>query len=106
MDNAVRFTGVKGGGQVDIDIDIKNREFIVTIKDNGVGIAEADLPHIFERFFRGSDSENANLGGSGLGLSVAEGIVKAHNGRISVDSCQGEGSTFTVVLPVRCGELS
>ncbi len=106
LDNAVRFTGVKGGGQVDIDIDIKNREFIVTIKDNGVGIAEADLPHIFERFFRGSDSENANLGGSGLGLSVAEGIVKAHNGRISVDSCQGEGSTFTVVLPVRCGELS
>ena len=106
LDNAVRFTGVKGGGLVDISInaDIKNREFIVTVKDNGVGISENDLPHIFERFFRSSGSETTNLGGAGLGLSVAEGIIKAHHGRISVDSCQGEGSTFTVVLPVRCGE--
>ncbi len=104
LDNAVRFTGVKGGGLVEINIDIKDRQFIVTVRDNGVGISEADLPHIFERFFRGSGSENANLGGSGLGLSVAEGIVKAHHGHISVSSCKGEGSTFTVILPVRCGE--
>ena len=104
LDNAVRFTGVRGGGQVDINIDVKNRQFIVTVKDNGVGISPADLPHIFERFFRGSGSETANLGGAGLGLSVAEGIVKAHHGNISVSSSKGEGSTFTVVVPVRCHE--
>lgn len=106
LDNAVRFTGVKGGGSVDINIDIRNREFIVTIKDHGIGIAENDLPHIFERFFRGSNCEASNLGGSGLGLSVAEEIVKTHNGHIDVVSQQGEGSIFTVVLPVRCGEKS
>jgi len=69
---------------------------VVTVKDNGIGILPEDMPHIFERFFRG---RNAGPGGSGLGLAIARDIVEAHGGRISVESAPGDGTSVTVSLP-------
>ncbi|MGM9992067.1 MAG: ATP-binding protein [Candidatus Bruticola sp.] len=105
LDNSVRFTGIKGGGSVEVDLSVQGREFIISIKDNGIGIETADLEHIFERFYRGRNSASANLGGAGLGLSAAESIIKSHGGTISASSIPGEGSVFTITLPVRLGEI-
>lgn len=109
LDNAVRYAAVKRAeargeqenGKVDVSVEVRKREFYIKIQDNGIGISAEDKPHIFERFFRGSNPEAANLGGTGLGLSVAEGVVKAHGGHIEVESEPGRGACFTVVLPVR-----
>jgi signal transduction histidine kinase len=69
----------------------------IIVPDTGKGIQEDDLPHIFEKFYR-SDKSRATPG-NGLGLSLVQSFVKAHNGEISVKSRPGEGTTFTVILP-------
>lgn len=71
------------------------------MSDNGPGIPEKDLPHIFERFYRVDKSRSRALGGSGLGLSIAYSIVQAHHGRIVVHSKEGVGTTFDVYLPIK-----
>jgi signal transduction histidine kinase len=74
-------------------------EFAVT--DKGLGIAEADLPHVFERFFRVRDEQNKQVGGAGIGLAVVQHIVEAHGGTITVTSKEGKGSMFVVRLPIK-----
>jgi signal transduction histidine kinase len=69
----------------------------VAVRDTGVGIAESDLPRIFDRFYRADKSRQCD--GTGLGLAIARWIVEQHGGAISVQSREGEGSTFTVSLP-------
>jgi two-component system OmpR family sensor kinase len=71
----------------------------IEISDDGVGIAAEDLPHLFERFYRADVSRSRASGGSGLGLSIVKSLVESHGGTISVDSVQGEGTTFRIVLP-------
>jgi signal transduction histidine kinase len=71
----------------------------VSVQDKGIGIAASDLPHIFEPFYRGRSAIDAQVQGSGLGLSLVHEIVRAHGGRIEVNSVVGAGSTFTVSLP-------
>jgi two-component system phosphate regulon sensor histidine kinase PhoR len=100
VDNAVRFTGLRGEGKVLVRTAFQDREVLVVVQDDGVGITPEDLPRIFERFYRTLDGPGAELGGTGLGLSVALEIVEAHGGRIEVQSTPGEGTTFTVRLPV------
>ena len=102
VDNAVRFTGVKGGGQVDISMSQLERDVVVEVRDNGIGIPKGEQKRIFERFYRGSSPQVAELGGTGLGLSVADDIVKNHGGSIAVSSEPGAGSAFKVTLPIRC----
>ncbi|PJA55547.1 two-component sensor histidine kinase, partial [Candidatus Roizmanbacteria bacterium CG_4_9_14_3_um_filter_33_18] len=68
------------------------------IKDNGVGISADDLPHIFDRFYRGSTKEKTL--GSGLGLAIAKAIINSHKGEIKVKSEMGRGSVFTIILPL------
>jgi signal transduction histidine kinase len=68
--------------------------------DQGLGIPEADLPHIFERFYRGRNVM-ALTAGAGIGLSGVKQIVEQHGGRVEVESVEGQGTTVTVVLPVR-----
>jgi signal transduction histidine kinase len=69
----------------------------LTVRDDGVGIAPEDLPHVFERFYRAPSVRGRS--GAGLGLAIAASIVRAHDGRIVVESAPGAGSTFTVSLP-------
>jgi signal transduction histidine kinase len=92
LDNAVKFTG--NGGSIDVRID--NRT--VSVKDNGCGISAADMPYIFDRFYK-TDSEG-NRGGTGLGLAIAKQIADRHGISISVKSEQGKGTEFIFVLPV------
>ena len=71
------------------------------VGDTGVGIDASELPHIFERFYRGSRANEARGSGSGLGLAIVQSIVDMHAGRIAVESRVGAGTTFTVTLPRR-----
>ena len=91
--NAIKFT--PEGGILCISID----GHTVTLSDTGMGIAEADLPHIFERFYKVDKSRDRSLGGNGLGLSLAKKIVVLHGGTIAARSEAGKGTTFTVTLP-------
>jgi signal transduction histidine kinase len=96
IDNAIKFT--KANGKIFLNLSTSNNQAILQIKDNGMGIAEVDLPHIFERFYRGSKSKE--ILGSGLGLAIAQSIIKAHHGEIKVKSQVGQGSIFTMILPL------
>ncbi|MGB1252897.1 MAG: sensor histidine kinase, partial [Candidatus Promineifilaceae bacterium] len=75
---------------------------VYTVEDTGIGIPSEDLPRIFDRFYRVSKARarSEQRGGAGLGLSIVKSIVDAHNGDITVDSVFGEGSTFTVTIPL------
>lgn len=96
-DNAVKYTAENG--RIEISAAAEAENIKITVKDNGLGISEEDRRHIFERFYRAEKSRNRNKGGLGLGLSLAEIIVRHHGGTISVESAEGKGSRFTVILP-------
>ncbi len=97
LGNALRYT--PKGGKIGITAQEENDQIIIQVSDNGYGIPAADRPHIFEKFFRAGNVVE-NISGSGLGLAIVKSIVENHNGRVWVDSVEGEGSTFTVVLPI------
>lgn len=97
--NAVQYT--PAGGMVSMALRKNGEQAQVVINDSGPGIAPADLPHIFERFYRGEKSRKRSQGtGFGLGLSIAYWIARAHGGTIEVTSQEGKGSTFCVWLPL------
>ena len=100
VSNAVKYN--HEGGRVDIEVQIREDELNIAVKDTGRGIAEEDLPHIFEKFYRVDDSEQQEpqAKGTGLGLSIAKHIVEVHGGTISVQSVQGQGSAFAFALPL------
>ena len=76
-----------------------SRDVVVRVEDEGFGIARAEVPHIFERFFRGGgENEGKQASGAGLGLSIVKHIVEAHHGTISCESQEGRGSVFTIRL--------
>lgn len=95
--NAIKYT--PEGGEITIDVEAQNDQVILRISDTGPGIPPADQPHIFEKFYRASNVPKG-VGGSGLGLSIVKSIVENHQGRIWVESLLGQGSAFTVVLPL------
>jgi len=95
--NSLRHTANKGRVSVWVRRTIQGVE--VTVSDTGTGIRADDLPHIFERFYRGEKSRNRSTGGAGLGLAIARGIVQAHGGDIKVDSEIGKGTQFTFYIP-------
>lgn len=95
IDNAIKFT--PEGGRVEVDVTHTETEVSVRVQDTGAGISRENQSRIFDRFFRADSSRATD--GNGLGLSLAQSIVKAHGGRIQVESEEGQGSRFTVVLP-------
>jgi signal transduction histidine kinase len=95
--NALKFT--PRGGQVGVDLRVSSEGAEIEVRDTGPGIPEAELPRIFERFYRGTNVGEARASGSGLGLAIARSIVEMHGGRIDVASAIGEGTSFTVHLP-------
>ena len=103
--NAIQYT--PAGGVVTIGLAYADRQAIITISDNGIGIAAADLPHIFDRFYRVQSDRSRATGGTGLGLAITSAIVRAHQGSIKVDSqiasssIANQGTTFTVRLPAK-----
>jgi len=97
VDNAVKYS--PSGTTVCVGAVESGPELVITVADQGCGIAEHHLPRIFERFYRVDKSRSRKLGGTGLGLSIVKHIAQAHGGRTSVDSSPGEGSTFRIHLP-------
>lgn len=95
--NAIKYT--PPGGVVTLRLTQENGYAFISVKDTGMGIPKEDLPHIFERFYRVDKARAREMGGVGLGLSIAKWIAEAHRGRIWVESEVGKGSTFTVQLP-------
>lgn len=97
LSNAVKYTG--DGGEIRVAVTENSAEAVLTVSDNGIGIAAEDLTNIFEYLYRADHSRARDTGGSGIGLSVVRTMVAAHGGKITATSELGEGSTFTVVLP-------
>jgi len=97
IDNAIKYSHIRG--TVKIDLKGNESEVLLVISDNGIGIPEADIDKIFDRFYRVDKSRSRNLGGSGLGLSICKWIMHLHKGEIIVDSELGKGSTFTIRFP-------
>ena len=95
--NAVKFTSRDGAVKVDLAATPDGARIVVA--DTGVGIDPAEMPHIFERFYRGSRANEARGSGSGLGLAIVRSIVDMHGGTVMVESTVGAGSRFTVNLP-------
>ncbi len=101
IDNSLKFTARGGRVQVELSPDTERRQVILRVADTGRGIDPADLPHIFERFYRGDKSRarERSAHGNGLGLSICKSIVEAHSGLIQAQSAPGQGTTITVYLP-------
>ncbi len=97
--NAIKYN--KPGGKVEITITSEAKEMVITIADTGVGIAEEDIQRIFERFYRVQKGRSKRVGGTGLGLSIVKHIVNYYDGSIKVESKLGEGSKFTIHLPIK-----
>ncbi len=98
IDNAIKYS--PRGSKINISSKQKDKDIYVKFSDQGMGIAAAELPHIFERFYRTDASRTkSGAGGYGLGLAIAKQIAKAHKGYITVESSPDKGSTFTVILP-------
>jgi len=97
IDNALLHT--PSGGTVSVHVAKTGGEVRVEVRDTGEGIKAGDLPHVFERFYRGDKSRSRATGGSGLGLAIARGFVEAHGGTIGAESTVGQGTRFFFTLP-------
>ena len=101
LSNAIKYT--PDGGQIDIKLmKTQHDSVIINISDNGIGIPQEDIAHLFERFYRVEKSRNQDAGGTGLGLAIAKELVEAHGGSIKIDSVLGQGTSVTIELPVAC----
>lgn len=98
LSNAVKFT--PAGGQIAVRAFVRGDEFVTEISDTGCGIAETDIPRLFEQFFQLDMSSTRRAGGAGLGLAIAKGLVQAHGGKIGARSDLGKGSVFWFSLPL------
>jgi two-component system sensor histidine kinase VicK len=95
--NAIKYS--PAGGLISVQLRPQNGEVVLTVQDEGMGIAPDDQERVFDKFFRTAEASSA-IGGTGLGLAVAREIVETHGGSIKVESEPGEGSRFWIELPV------
>ena len=97
IENAIKYSLPEG--RIDIRLEQKDDFAAITVSDQGIGIPQEALPHIFDRFFRVDKARSRQEGGSGLGLSICKWIAEAHDGSISATSEPGKGSAFIVRIP-------
>lgn len=98
VDNAIKYS--EPYTMVEIETELTETEIIIYVHDQGVGIAKHQLPRLFERFYRVDKARSRNLGGTGLGLAIVKHIAQAHQGHVSVTSTLGQGSTFSIHIPL------
>ncbi len=100
LDNAIKYTpsSEDGRGRVTVSVERVDRQAVLRVRDTGIGIDPADVPHLFERFYRADRARSRQ--GTGLGLPIAQTLVEQLGGHISAESTPGKGSTFSVWLPL------
>ena len=98
VENAIKYN--KEHGFVKVILDADHQFFTVQVEDSGIGIPESSYEYIFQRFYREDKSHSKEIGGTGLGLSITRNIILMHRGPIAVSSVMGEGTTFTVKIPL------
>ena len=103
LDNALKYTPAPG--KVEVSLDLTSKEAVLQVSDSGIGTAQADLPHVFDRFYR-TDPSRSQVEGSGLGLAIAKWIAEMHHAELSVVSTEQKGTTFRVVVPRCAPELT
>lgn len=96
--NAIKYT--PEAGKVEVIVEATATQLTVEVKDTGIGIGEADLPHVFDTFYRAEDKRVRDIAGSGLGLALSREVVRLHGGDITVESQTDRGTTFTINLPI------
>ena len=99
IENAIKYNKPEGGW-VRVSLNADRKYFYITIADSGIGIPEEDLDNIFERFFRVDKSHSRDIGGTGLGLAITKSAIAMHRGAIRVNSVMGEGTTFSIRIPL------
>ena len=100
--NALKFT--PAGGRVELRAEKQGEEFVLTVADTGMGISEKNLPHVFDRFWQADGSSKRKYQGVGIGLALVKELVEIQGGKVSVQSQEGKGTTFTVRLPYQKAE--
>ena len=98
LSNAIKYNKV--GGKIKVSLSLSKDQAVITIKDNGIGMSKEKMKHLYTRFFDG-DYRKQNQPGTGIGLSLTHDLVKLHHGNIQCESQEGEGTTFTITLPIR-----
>ena len=98
LSNAIKYNKV--GGKIDVSLSLNREQAVITIADNGIGMSKEKMKHLYTRFFDG-DYRKQNMPGTGIGLSLTHDLVKLHHGDIRCESQEGEGTTFTITLPIR-----
>ncbi len=99
--NAIKYS--PDGGQITVSVSTEDDYLCIRVKDSGIGISQEDIKLIFQQFYRVKNEKTRQINGTGLGLAIVKRIVESHEGRIKVESLPGEGSTFTVLLPLGSG---
>ncbi len=98
LDNAIKFN--REGGRIEVSVGVNEQTALVQLRDTGIGIPREALPRIFERFYRAEPSRSKEIEGAGLGLSLVKWVVENHHGTVTVESEVGQGSCFTICLPL------
>lgn len=98
LSNAIKYNKV--GGKIAVSLSLSKDQAVITIADNGIGMSKKKMKHLYTRFFDG-DYRKQNMPGTGIGLSLTHDLVKLHHGDIQCESQEGEGTTFTITLPIR-----
>jgi two-component system sensor histidine kinase SenX3 len=102
VENAVKYS--EAGDAVAVRLFREPGRIVIAVEDEGIGIPQADIDRIFERFYRVDKARGRGTGGTGLGLSIVRHIMANHGGEVNVTSQEGEGSSFRLVLPVQIGD--
>jgi signal transduction histidine kinase len=101
LTNAMKYS--RDSRQIDLRLRLHGKTAVIQVQDRGIGIEAAEQSRIFEKFYRIPTPENKLIAGTGLGLALVAHIAHAHGGEVAVDSSPGEGSTFSIQLPIEAG---